>query len=140
LKNEFKTDEVTIKKDENLINYLNQYEDFQIVNAEGSHVYYNGQFCKCNIPFDKEPLEPIVEEYKLIGEKRIENEKGDYSVVRDEWSEESLFYLISSQGIDLEEEQELKKELSKMDYIVCTDLGVEIADFIGVSEDTKKVY
>src|SRR5699024_10181501 len=84
-KYEFKTDEDTIKKDENLINYLNQYQEFQIVTADGSHVYYNGQFFKCNIPFDKEPLEPILEEYKLTGEKRIENEKGDYSVVRDEW-------------------------------------------------------
>lgn len=134
------TDEFTVRRNETLISYLNRYQDFHIVTNDATHIYYKKEFIKCEIPYDDQRLIGIFEEYELSGNKRITSEKGDLSVQREEWAEDSLFYLVSSLGKDLEEKNEIKESLTNMDYLICTDLQSEIADFIGLDTKNKKVY
>ncbi|MGG3622219.1 DEAD/DEAH box helicase family protein [Bacillus gobiensis] len=134
------TDTFNIGKNESLINYLNRCQDFHIVTNDGTHIYHRREFYRCEIPTNSEHLEPIFGEYKLVGDKKIKSEKGVLSTERKEWTEGSLFYLLSSIGADLEEGNEIKNALKEMDFLICTDLGTEIADFIGLDTKNEKIY
>ncbi|WP_236810259.1 DEAD/DEAH box helicase [Bacillus altitudinis] len=134
------TNEYSVSKNETLISYLNRYQDFQIVTSDATHIYYKKEFIKCDISYDDMRLNGIFREYELLDNKKINSEKGDLSVQREEWAEDSLFYLVSSLGKDLDEKNEIKESLIEMDYLICTDLGSEIADFIGLNTKDKKIY
>ncbi|MED4225642.1 DEAD/DEAH box helicase [Neobacillus cucumis] len=137
------TDEYSFKENDHIIKFLNHYQFFQIITQDIKHIYYKKRFYRCEIPADDLRLTTIFQEYNLIGDKKIESEKGDLKTVRNMWSEDSLFYLVASLGSDIDEsngESLLKQSLSKMDYLICTDLQKEIADFIGVNISEKQVY
>ncbi|MFB5545249.1 DEAD/DEAH box helicase [Bacillus cereus] len=140
---EITTEEYTIKENTNLLQFLNRYQHFQVITQDIKHVYYKKVFYKCEVPSEDTRLTKIFDEYSLIHDKKIDSEKGDLNTVRTEWSEDSLFYLVSSLGKDIDEsngESFLKKNLEKMDYLMCTDLEKEIADFIGVNLLENQVY
>ena len=134
------TDEFSVRKNETLISYLNRYQDFHIVTSDASHIYYKKEFIKCEVSYDDQRLNGIFGEYELLDDKRINSEKGDLTVQREEWAEDSLFYLVSSLGEDLEENNEIKVALNEMEFLICTDLQAEIADFIGLDTRNKKIY
>ncbi|KOP79894.1 hypothetical protein AMS60_16225 [Bacillus sp. FJAT-21945] len=134
------TNEYSVRKNETLISYLNRYQDFHIVTSDAKHIYYKKEFIKCEISYDDQRLNGIFGEYELLDNKRINSEKGDLTVQREEWTEDSLFYLVSSLGKDLKEGNEIKESLNEMDYLICTDLLSEIADFIGLNIRNKKIY
>lgn len=134
------TEDYSIKENETLIHFLNRHQNFQIITKDIKHIYYKKKFYKCEIPFDDDRLTLIFNEYKLADEnKQITSEKGDLTTARNNWSEDSLFYLVSSLGKDLDDSHEesayLKHCLESMDYLICTDLKKEIADFIGLSKN-----
>lgn len=134
------TEDYSIKENETLIHFLNRYQNFQIITKDIKHIYYKKKFYKCEIPFDDDRLTLIFNEYKISdGRKQKTSEKGDLTTSRNNWSEDSLFYLVSSLGEDLdtshEESAYLKQCLASMDYLICTDLKKEIADFIGLSKN-----
>nr|WP_274541941.1 DEAD/DEAH box helicase family protein [Caldibacillus thermoamylovorans] len=133
-------DEYLINENETVVDYLNQYQDFHIVTADTKYIYYRKNFYKCEIDPSDSRLEAIFSEYELVNGKKIESEKGDTSTNRNEWSEDSLFYLVSSLGKYLEDKNEIKEALINMDYLVCTDLRTEIADFIGLDTKHKRIY
>ncbi|ASZ69610.1 DEAD/DEAH box helicase [Bacillus cereus] len=140
---EITTVDYTIKENMNLLQFLNRYQHFQVITQDIKHVYYKKTFYKCEIPFEDKRLTKIFDEYCLIHDKKINSEKGDLETVRAEWSEDSLFYLVSSLGKDIDEsnkESYLRRNLKKMDYLLCTDLEKEIADFIGVNLSENQVY
>ncbi|RJS53923.1 hypothetical protein CJ480_19790 [Bacillus subtilis] len=134
------TNEYSVRKNETLISYLNRYQDFQIVTSDATHIYYKKEFIKCEISYHDQRLNGIFGEYELLDNKRINSEKGDLTVQREEWTEDSLFYLVSSLGKNLEEKNEIKESLTEMDYLICTDLQSEISDFIGLNIKNKKIY
>ncbi|QPC48229.1 DEAD/DEAH box helicase [Mangrovibacillus cuniculi] len=133
-------DEHNIRRHESLLSYLNRSQDFHIVTNDASHIYYKKAFYKCVLESNDERLNTVFGEYQLIDDKKIQSEKGDLSIDRDEWSEDSLFYLVSSLGQDLEAGNEIKETLNDMDYLICTDLGTEVADFVGLDTNNKRVY
>ncbi|MDZ4654052.1 DEAD/DEAH box helicase family protein [Bacillus cereus] len=140
---EITTEDYTIKENMSLLQFLNRYQHFQIITQDIKHVYYKKTFYKCEILSEDTRLTKVFDEYSLIHDKKIDSEKGDLKTVRTEWSEDSLFYLVSSLGKDIDEsngESYLKKNLEKMDYLICTDLEKEIADFIGVNLSENQVY
>ncbi|MGG0412075.1 DEAD/DEAH box helicase [Peribacillus simplex] len=140
---EILSDEYSIQENDSLIDFLNRYQHFQIITQDVKHIYYKKVFYKAEIPSNDTRLASIFNEYSLINNKKIKSEKGDLSTVSDEWSDDSLFYLVSSLGKDIDEsngESYLKKNLEKMDYLICTDLQKEIADFIGVNVSEKQIY
>lgn len=134
------TEDYSVRKNETLISYLNRYQDFHIVTSDATHIYYKKEFVKSGIAFDDRRMEGVFGEYELKDDKRINSEKGELDVQREEWAEDSLFYLVSSLGKDLEEKNEIKKSLTEMDYLICTDLEKEIADFIGLDTKNKRIY
>lgn len=134
------TEEYSVRKNESLIIYLNRYQDFHIVTSDATHIYYKKEFIKSGIAFDDRRMDGVFGEYKLKDDKRINSEKGELDVRREEWAEDSLFYLVSSLGKDLEEQNEIKMSLKEMDYLICTDLKKEISDFIGLDTKNKRIY
>ncbi|KPL57678.1 hypothetical protein, partial [Rossellomorea vietnamensis] len=140
---------ITIEKEDNSISdYLNVKQAFQVVTNSPGYIYSHNFFFKVGIDKEKKELLPILKEFKLK-EDILLTEKGPFVTrdeIMDEWDERSLFHLISNQGsiLDSTDDQSkvIQKELEELDYIVCSDLGNEIADFIGIkdSDNRRKVY
>jgi len=137
------TDEYSVRCNDTLIKFLNQYQFFQIITLDVKHIYYKKRFYRSEIPADDNRLKTIFDEYSLVDDKKINSEKGDLDSVSNNWTDDSLFYLVASLGEDIDETNKdsfLKQSLMKMDYLICTDLQKEIADFIGINEAEKQVY
>ncbi|MBW3111594.1 DEAD/DEAH box helicase family protein [Bacillus sp. MCCB 382] len=140
---------ISIDKEGNSItDYLNRKQAFQVVTNSPGYIYSHNFFFKVGIDKEKKELLPILKEFKLQ-EDILLTEKGPLvsrEEIRDDWDENSLFHLISNQGsiLDSTDDQSkvIQKELEDLDYIICSDLGNEIADFIGIkdSENKRKVY
>ncbi|QWH15290.1 DEAD/DEAH box helicase (plasmid) [Bacillus mycoides] len=135
----------SISGTKDLMEYLNQEQNFQVLTKNCDSVYLKGNFYKLGIETFDDRLDEILIEYKSL--KEIINEKGKADKPenqKDNWDDNSLFYILSSLGGNLDKENsgsaEIYKALNQMDYLICTDLGKEIADFIGLDEENDCVY
>lgn len=117
-----------------LIHAINEDQLLRVVPADRSVIYSHRQFFSPrsykaigNILSVLTPVE------RLSG---IASEKGNTSI-GDDWAEDSIFGLISALAAESprDPEPELAAVLNEPDLLVCTDLGTEIADFIGVKEN-----
>ncbi|WP_436371798.1 DEAD/DEAH box helicase [Cytobacillus sp. BC1816] len=138
------------KEKVNLFEFLNKTQKFQIITQDTQYVYNQFYFYQLNIEFNDQRLQPILIEYTMKTGS-IANEKGEVvkkklrnKIVKYDWDDDSLFRLVSSQGLtlddDCKESELLKEELKSLNYLICTDLNKEIADFIGLNEKDNKVY
>lgn len=131
------------KKRMELLDWLNEEQEFQIIVEGNEHRYYMGNFYKVGVPEDYSWLTKILDENDIVLPRRVRkvNEKGDPKATVDKvmWDANSLFYLIAQRGTTISNASILKTLLSNADYIVCTDLQTEIADFITISESTKTI-
>ncbi|ANC11281.1 DEAD/DEAH box helicase [Bacillus cereus] len=130
---------------EDLITYLNKEQRFQILTAKYEAIYLKGNFYKIAIETFDDRLNEILIEYESM--TKINNEKGkaDSSTnQKADWDKDSLFYLLSSMGQNLNQtsagSMEIYQALQEMDYLICTDLGKEIADFVGLDEQNECIY
>ncbi|MCT9853679.1 DEAD/DEAH box helicase family protein [Priestia megaterium] len=133
-----------------LIKYLNKEQGFQIITRSFDRIYIKGNFYKLGIDANDNRLKQILVEYETRRELTL-NEKGKrYSkenllkITKPKWDYNSLFYLVSSVGRNLDPRssgsQEIITALKNVDYLICTDLGAEIADFVAFNEQEKKIY
>lgn len=123
----------------NLLRLLNQHQAFRIVTGDG-HVYAHGKFYKARIPLwgrarnDRIDLGSILTARPSL--RQITSEKGaNVAPGGAGWSVGSLFELIdrrSNTGL-------FALEGMQPDYLVCDDLGNELADFIAFDKDPKRV-
>lgn len=134
-----------ISENKDLIKYLNKEQNFQVLTKNCDSLYLKGNFYKLGIETFDERLNEILIEYK--SSKKIINEKGKADKPKKQknnWDDDSLFYILSSLGGNLDRENsgsaEIYKALEQMDYLICTDLGKEIADFIGLDEENDCAY
>ncbi|MGU3394196.1 DEAD/DEAH box helicase [Priestia sp. D51] len=136
------------KKD--LISYLNKTQNLQVLTKDCESVYCKGNFYKIGISNEDNRLKDILIEYEPKREI-IFNEKGKYykkasrlSITKPKWDYNSLFYLIANLGRNLNQNNkgssEIHNTLKNLDYLICTDLETEVADFIGLDENNKSVY
>lgn len=129
------------KKKTKLIDWLNEEQEFQIIVERNEYRYYMGTFYKVGVPAEYLWLPDIFDENELPrGRKKI-NEKGDSkaTVRKSMWDANSLFYLVAQKGANILNTSTLKTLLSNAEYVICTDLQTEIADFVTISETTKTV-
>ncbi|PGK43468.1 DEAD/DEAH box helicase [Bacillus cereus] len=133
-----------------LISYLNKTQNIQILVENCESVYCKGHFYKIGISDDDNRLQEILIEYETK-RKIAFNEKGKYyksdsrlSITKPKWDYNSLFYLVANLGRHLnlssKGSREIYSSLKNLDYLICTDLETEVADFIGLSEKDKSVY
>lgn len=123
----------------NLLRLLNQHQAFRIVTGDG-HVYAHGKFYKARIPLwgrarnDRIDLGSILSAKPCL--RQITSEKGtNVAHGGTGWATGSLFELIdrrSNTGL-------FALEGMEPDYLVCDDLGNELADFIAFDKDPKRV-
>lgn len=136
-----------VRKTDDIIQYLNRNQAFQIIVGTKRHIYTRENFYEVGIKSNDNRLLEILKEYSVTTSGGIVNEKGSSSnVVKSKkmWDKGSLFELVASQGssIDLKSSygEELQNHLSGFDYLICTDLNKEIADFIALDEQKQNVY
>lgn len=131
------------KKKISLLKWLNQKQAFQIIVEGNTHRYFMGNFYKVGVPSDYNWLINIFDENELelpARNKKV-NEKGKLNpkAWKTMWDPNSLFSLVAQKGTNIRNDSKLKMLLKSSDYIVCTDLQNEIADFITISESTNTV-
>ncbi|MCS0823916.1 DEAD/DEAH box helicase family protein [Cytobacillus firmus] len=131
------------KKKMSLLEWLNQEQAFQIIVKGNTHRYFMGNFYKVGVPSDYNWLINIFDENELIlpARKKKVNEKGklDPKTWKTMWDPNSLFSLVAQKGTNIRNDSKLKGLLTSTDYLICTDLQTEIADFITISESTDTV-
>jgi superfamily II DNA or RNA helicase len=139
-------------KKEDLITYLNKLQNFQILTKDCKSVYCKGDFYEIGIKDDDNRLLDILVEFKTKKVIKKLNEKGKFyrekkdrlRIPKPIWDDNSLFYLVSNYARNLDLTNKGSKEISNilknLDYLICTDLQSEIADFIGLNENSKSIY
>ncbi|SFF72611.1 Superfamily II DNA or RNA helicase [Halobacillus alkaliphilus] len=144
-----------------LSKFLSNTQSFHIITNSPNYIYSHNFFIKVGLDKEKQSLRKILKEFQIkerithITEKgyteKRKVEEGIQSQIseeyRDNWDENSLFYLLTSQGetLDQENSEESRRVvniLNDLDYLICEDLEYEIADFIGIkdSDGERKVY
>ncbi|RUT73038.1 DEAD/DEAH box helicase [Ancylomarina longa] len=118
----------------NLLKLLNEKQSFRVLTST-NQLYANGNFYDPKLAHgenydDKtsvfENILMPIEELKSIG-----SEKGTKSIKNETWEPNTLFNLIDTLGVGTEMEPYFKNT----DFIICDDMGTELADFILVKEE-----
>lgn len=128
-----------------LLDWFNEEQAFQIIVEGNTHRYFRGDFYKTGIPSDYSWLENFFDEYEIALPTRTKkiNEKGKKEkgtkAYKSMWDPNSLFYLVAKKGANITNTSTIKTLLQEGDYVICTDLQSEIADFITISETTNTV-
>ncbi|MEI5915358.1 DEAD/DEAH box helicase family protein [Bacillus albus] len=129
-----------------LLKWLNDNQSFQLLLSQNEYRYYKGNFYKIGIPDNYTGLSELLDENRVqlprngkIKEKGKYYKNGAPKTKTNIWDENSLFYMVAKQGENIKNDSQLKSILQNTEYIICTDLQSEIADFITVSESTKTV-
>ncbi|AIF45164.1 DEAD/DEAH box helicase [Virgibacillus sp. SK37] len=129
-----------------ILNWLNDNQSFQLLLNQNEYRYFKGYFYKLGVPRNYGGLLNYLDENSIQLSARTKiNEKGKFYKDGSPqpntaiWDKNSLFYLVAKKGININNNSKLKRLLQDSDYVICTDLNSEIADFITVSESTNTV-
>ena len=115
-----------------LLDFINRNQAMRIVTLDCATVYAHGDFF--------EPIRPHRDRSRfrlldvLVGVDALEgvsSEKGAATLF-DDWDAASVFGFISalSPSSDADAPDEMKVLFPNLDFLLCTDLGTEVADFI----------
>lgn len=140
------------RRAQTLLPYLNREQAFRIVPAsiaKNHCVYVGGRFCRARRPlwgsarssrFDLlQILEPIPELATIKDEKeRSVKERGEKEkeapVPSGGWESGTLFSLVDTLGSGTA----MAPAFDGVNFLVCDDMGTEIADFIALSESRRR--
>lgn len=128
-----------------LLDWLNEEQAFQVIIKGNTHRYFMGNFYKIGVPSDYSWLNNFFDEIEIDLPTRTKkiNEKGKkegaHKPYKSMWDANSLFYLVANKGENISNVSRVKSLLEDADYVICTDLQTEIADFITISETTNTV-
>lgn len=114
-----------------LIHAINEDQLLRVVPADQGAVYSHGEFFA---PRSLKAMSGLLSVLTPVARlSSIADEKGKTST-DDDWAEDSVFGLISAlaSASGRIPERELATVLNEPDLLLCTDLGPEIADFVGV--------
>lgn len=156
LDSNFTLSDETPKSKRSLLKYINYEQSFRIIpeiqEEENWIVYANGNFYSPNniLRTDTELIEIFrpVEELSII---KSEKGSSDAPATSQKWHETSIFNLIDSKGqingntnssqngSDRNENNLFVKRLSNLDILICDDMSREVADFIGLDRDEKRI-
>jgi superfamily II DNA/RNA helicase len=118
-----------------LAHRLNQQQPFRLIPRSPNTLYAYGRFYSTNLRLDRPsgPAKLVLDLLTPIASLRsISSEKGNLSARAVSWPDASLFGFIDKALLG---ENRRSRPLGEgFDYLVCDDLGQEVADFIGVTE------
>lgn len=125
---------------------INKSQKFLVMLSQNKYRFYEGQFYTLGVPVDYNLINPLLDYNEMIIPKGLKvKEKGEYyerfidAPKKDIWDDYSLFNIVSTQGKRISNASEIKRILSGAEYILCTDLFKEIADFIAISDSNNEV-
>ena len=135
-----KLNPVTNQPEQHILQYINRYQPFRITFRNPNLLYSYGDYLKPKLRIFSSkrgaaPLELLEIFHPITKLSSIHSEKGKKCAEDgSDWDKNSLFYFINHfdniNGFD---------DYSKLDYLICSDMGTEPADFIGISELEKRV-
>jgi superfamily II DNA or RNA helicase len=117
-----------------LIHAINEDQLLRVVPADRGAVYAHGEFFA---PRSLKAMRGILSVLTPVARlSSIADEKGKTSTDGD-WAADSVFGLISALADTSARtpEPELAAALNEPDFLLCTDLGTEIADFVGIKHN-----
>lgn len=126
--------------EENIIAYFNKVQPFRIGFETTDYIYSFGKYLQpqlhiFNSPGQRNQLELLTLFTPMVTLSKVESEKGKACKVDGTgWQDGCLFDVIDN----LAKYPELKA-LENTDYLICDDMGTEIADFIAISKSRKSV-
>jgi superfamily II DNA or RNA helicase len=120
---------------------INADQALRVVPKERTSIYAHGSFFKPIIPATRVGAFRLLD--VLYGTQElatIGSEKGT-AIVNDDWDPASVFGLISAlaPGSRRQAPSQLNAILSAPDFVLCTDLGTEIADFL-ITQGSRVVF
>ncbi len=144
--NKLGSDSITISSDdlddyqinssgEKLLDYINSgnytlfYNSKQIAYISGTY-YLTNVRTKYNPPSLWDIWENIIE-IKSLKDCKDEKLSGVNPSDKNKWPTKSIFRSIMD---------EIQDNYIEIDYLLCSDLGTEVSDFIGISTSKKKLY
>ena len=116
---------------------LNQKQPFRIVVAGASVVYVDGGFYAVDLDLRRPGGAGSVVSNLVTGVaglKNVTSEKGKLATRAGTWPRRSLFRFIDDALIGRTRSKPLGEPFKAL---VCDDLGIEVADFIGIDEETS---
>jgi superfamily II DNA or RNA helicase len=126
-----------------LLAFLNRTQAFRVIPRAARYtVYSRGRFYRPRVPLfgavasDRFDLLRVLQAVPQLA--AIASEKGDPgSVVGNGagWAAGSLFHFIDTLGADTT----LATDLATVELLVCDDLSTELADFIGLDQERRRV-
>ena len=133
-----------LSKYNSIISQLNATQDFILVLNDLETVYFSNSYYKPSIRKGKDFYDNSNLKNSIIGVpdfKMITSEKGQYKdkTIIEEFETGSLFNLVASRGYVGEIELSNQIDIGFPDYIICDDMGCEIADFILGYNNPKRV-
>jgi superfamily II DNA or RNA helicase len=122
----------------NLIKLLNEKQSFRVLTTT-NQIYANGNFYNPKLEHGENYNENTsVFENVLIPIQELDSigsEKGIKTINDENWESNTLFNLIDRLG----EGTEMKSYFNNTEFIICDDMGTELADFILV-KDEKLIF
>jgi superfamily II DNA or RNA helicase len=117
-----------------LIHTINEDQLLRVVPADRGVIYSHGQFIAPRALKAAAGILSVLNPIERLA--TISTEKGTTALDND-WSEDSIFGVISALAADSGRapEDAMAKLLGSPDLLICTDLGTEIADFVGLKDD-----
>lgn len=120
--------------------YLNSTNSFKILFDDGK-VYFSGGLYQTNQLYKNTNLKAFPIENRIVTVKKLKDcndekfgEPGK-KTLSDNWPEDCVFGTL----INYIKGHYVEKYDGKIDYLVCDDMRKEIADFIGIDEERKKI-
>ncbi|PTC00789.1 hypothetical protein C9975_05635 [Thalassospira xiamenensis] len=141
-----KTDERGQRK--SILQRLNQRQSFRILTCKEGVVYSEGNFYKPRLRWVLEDnSKPILDYiYSCSSLKMVDSEKGEIYFSKNEldWHRKSIFGLFhkickSENDSDQIDNDRLANAIKAFPIWLCDDDGREVADFIGLDPDAKKI-
>jgi superfamily II DNA or RNA helicase len=117
-----------------IVTYLNNNDELFTVAMREPNLFYNAQsFYKIDYSYAETRLAGLLTVEDVL--KDVTSEKGKQSSGQKSWSKTSLFGVIDSSyknGI-------IETYFPDADFVFCDDLGKEVADFVSVDFETRRI-
>lgn len=117
-----------------IVNFLNRNDEAFTVALADPHFFYNGQsFYRIDYSYAETRLASLLSTEPILA--RVTGEKGTFRPRQKNWNHDSLFGVIDRSAKD----GILAKHFPESDFVFCDDLGKEVADFVAVSFEKKRI-
>ncbi|MEP2028004.1 MAG: DEAD/DEAH box helicase family protein [Paracoccaceae bacterium] len=136
------------RQGQTLVQRLNQRQSFRVLTSRQGVIYSEGNFYEPRVRWQLEDGSTPILDYVLASPSldQVNSEKGEnhFAPNRSIWHQQSIFGVFSAtcegqRAADGIPDDELTAAIEALPIWLCDDDGQEVADFIGLDPDNKKM-